>query len=374
MTMNGSVRIGSIKGIPVGIHWSLLLVGALLTFQLADANLPMAHPGHDAWVYWAAGAATTAMFLAAVLAHEIGHALVARRHGITVDGIDLWILGGMARLVDESPSPSVEWRVAAAGPVVSILTTLLFAAGAIGVDVATDARLVSASLAWLAVVNGLLAVFNLLPAAPLDGGRILAALLWRKHGDRLKAADVASQCGQFLGWLLIAWGAVGFVSGGGNLFTVFIGWFLLTAARQEAASARTRAALTGLSVRDAAWFGLARAGGGTDAGTMLWERSRMGDVGLVAVERADHSVAGLVTEARLWRVPDADLWNTPLSTLVTPLDRFGRATPDEPLLRALTRMRPLTPLVTVWDAGQLVGVVTTQAVQRRIVEAPARPV
>jgi Zn-dependent protease len=371
--MTGSIRIGKIKGIPIGIHWSLLLIGGLLTFQLADANLPAAHPGHENWVYWAVAAATTVAFFAAVLAHEVGHALVAIRNGITVDGIDLWILGGMARLSDEAPTASVEWRVAAAGPLVSVVATLLFAGGAIGLNALSDPGLISAALAWLAVVNGILAVFNLLPAAPLDGGRILAALLWRRHGDRVHAAEVASQCGQFLGWLLIAWGVVGFVTGGGNVFTVFVGWFLLTAARQEASAARTRAALTGLSVRDAAWFGIARAGPTMDAGTMLWERSRMGDVGLVAVERPDRTVSGIVTEQQLWKVPDGNLFTTPLAALAMPIERFGRAGPDEPLVRALARMRPFTPLVTVWDNGALVGVITSQAVQRRIVESPGTP-
>jgi hypothetical protein len=209
-------------------------------------------------------------------------------------------------------------------------------------------------------------VFNLLPAAPLDGGRILAAVLWRRHGDRVRAAETASQAGQFLGWALIAWGGLGFLFGAGNLFTAFIGWFLLTAARQDALAARARAALSGLTVRDAAWFGIARAGGGMDAATMLWERSRMGDVGLVAVERPDHSVQGLVTERQLWRVPDGALAFTSLATLATPIGRFGRADPDEPLVRALTRLHPLNPLLTVWDGSDLVGVVTPQAIQRHV--------
>jgi Zn-dependent protease len=364
--MPGSLRIGRILGVPVAIHWSLLAIGGLLTFDLATSGLPSAHPGHADWIYWVVAAATSIVFFAAVLAHEVGHAVVARRYDVGVEGIDLWLLGGMARLSDEAPSPKAEWRIAVAGPLVSILATVLFIGAAIGLNVLGDPGLLSAALAWLGVVNGILAIFNLLPAAPLDGGRILAAVLWRRHGDRLRAAETASQAGQFLGWVLIAWGLVGFLYGTGNLFTVFIGWFLLTAARQDAFAARARAALAGLTVRDAAWFGIARAEAATDAATMLWERSRMGDVGLVAVERADHSVQGLVTERQLWRVPDGVMGVTPLASIATPIDRFGRATPDEPLVRALTRLHPLNPLLTVWDAGRLVGVVTPQAIQRHV--------
>src|SRR5262249_47643876 len=153
------------------------------------------------------------------------------------------------------------------------------------------------------------------------------AVLWRRHGDRLRAAEAASQAGQFLGWVLIAWGVLGFLFGAGNLFTAFIGWFLLTAARQDAFAARARAALAGVTARAAAWFAMARAGSATDAGTMLWERAGMGDVGLVAVERPDHSVHGLVTERQLWRVPDGALYATPLASIATPINRFGRAAP-----------------------------------------------
>jgi Zn-dependent protease len=364
--MPGSIRIGRILGIPVAIHWTLLAIGGLLTFDLATGALPNAHPGHADWVYWVIGGATALIFFAAVLAHEIGHAAVARRYGVGVEGIDLWLLGGMSRLSDEAPTPRAEWRIAVSGPLVSIALGVLFVGSAIGLNVLGDPGLISAALAWLGVVNGILAVFNLLPAAPLDGGRILAAVLWRRHGDRLRASETASQAGQFLGWVLIAWGAIGFLFGGGNLFTAFLGWFLLTAARQDAFAARARAALAGLNVRDAAWFGIARAGGMTDAATMLWERSRMGDVGLVAVERPDHSVQGLVTERQLWRVPEGALDHTPLVSIATPIDRFGRAAPDEPLVRALTRIHPLNPLLTVWDDGSLVGVVTPQAVQRHL--------
>jgi Zn-dependent protease len=366
--MPGTVRIGSIKGIPIGIHWSLLAIGALLSFDLATGLLPATHPGRDTWEYWTAAAIATTLFFAAVLAHEIGHAIVARRHGVGVDGIDLWLLGGMARLTDEAPTPRTEFRIAVAGPLVSLAATGLFVGAAFGIEAWTGRGVAPAALGWLALVNGILTVFNLLPAAPLDGGRILTAWLWSRNGDRVRSTTTASQAGQFLGWLLIAWGAIGFLYGAGNIFTAFIGWFLLTAARNEAEAARARAALAGLTVADAAWFGIARAPESYDAGTMLWERSRMGDVGLVAVERADRSVRGLATERQLWRVPDGELFATSLASVATPIERFGRATPAEPLVRALVRFRPFAPLLTVWDGARLVGVVTPHAIERLVEE------
>ncbi len=369
--MAGTFRIGRILGVPIGIHWSLFGIGLLLTLTMATGNMPIAHPGHDSWVYWIVAAVTTAAFFATVLAHEIGHAVAARRYGVGVEGIDLWILGGVARLSDEAPTPKAEWRIAAAGPGVSILLTGALAAAAAVLDRAGAPGLATESVLWLAVVNGILAVFNLLPAAPLDGGRILASLVWRYTGDRLLATDRASQAGQFLGWLLIAWGLISFVRGGGSIITAFLGWFLLSAARQDAVAARARAALAGVTVGDTAWFGLARAPGTTDAATMLWERSRMGDVALVAVERPDGTVMGLASEHQLWRVRDGALATTSLASVATPIERFGRATADEPLVRALTRLHPLHPMLTVWDGDRLIGVVTAQAVDRRLDERQA---
>src|SRR3954464_4496934 len=128
--MAGTIRIGRILGVPIGVHWSLLGIGLLLTLTMATGNLPVAHPGHDAWVYWAVGGATTTAFFATVLAHEIGHAVAARRYDVGVEGIDLWILGGVARLSDEAPTPRAEWRIAAAGPLVSVMLTVFLGVGA----------------------------------------------------------------------------------------------------------------------------------------------------------------------------------------------------------------------------------------------------
>jgi len=364
--MAGTFRIGRILGVPVGIHWSLFGIGLLLTLTMAQGNLPVAHPGHETWVYWAVGAATTAAFFATVLAHEIGHAFAARRYGVGVEGIDLWILGGVARLSEEAPSPRAEWRIAAAGPLVSVLLTVLFGVTGVVLHAAGTTGLATESLGWLAVVNGILALFNLLPAAPLDGGRILAAVVWRHTGDRVLAADRASQAGQFLGWLLIAVGVIMFLRGNGSIITAFLGWFLLTAARQDAVATRARAALADVTVGDVAWYGIARAPGTTDAATMLWERSRMGPVRMVAVERPNGTVAGLVTERQLWKVREGALATTALASVATPIERFGRADAGEPLVRALTRLHPLHPVLTVWDADQLIGVVTPQAVDRRL--------
>ncbi|HMF03437.1 MAG TPA: site-2 protease family protein [Acidimicrobiia bacterium] len=228
-----SIRLGRIFGIPVGLDWSLLLIAGLLTLSLAGDQFPTEFPGEPTAVYWIVGLVAAGLFFASVLAHELAHSLVARRHGVEVDGITLWMLGGVAKLGGESPTAGAEFRIAGAGPATSVGLAALFGVSALIVSALGAPGLLGSALAWLALINGILAVFNLIPAAPLDGGRILSSLLWFHHGNRHRAAATAAQVGVVFGWLLIGLGGVGwlFGLGFGSLWTALIGWFLITAAR-----------------------------------------------------------------------------------------------------------------------------------------------
>jgi Zn-dependent protease len=187
---------------------------------------------------------TAVAFFATLLAHELGHAVVARRAGPRVEGITLWLLGGVAKLDGEAANPRAELGIAAVGPLIS----LVLAASVVAVSaVAGLPRLVVASVAWLARINLLLAIFNLLPAAPLDGGRVLRGLLWWRTQDRLRSAVVAARMGRLLGALLIGLGFGEFVVGAAisGLWLALLGWFLLNAARAEETNARLRQELLG---------------------------------------------------------------------------------------------------------------------------------
>src|SRR5215217_5591415 len=204
--MTASLRFGRIAGIPVGASWSALLIALLFAWSLGGDLLPAQVPGLVPAAYWLAGAAGAGLFLASLLAHEIGHALVARRAGLRVRGITLWLLGGVAQLEDEPASPRDELRVASVGPAVS-----------------------------LALANTALALFNLLPAAPLDGGRVLRGLLWRRHGSRVRASVTATRAGVWVGAGLVAYALLGTFTGWGvgTLWTSLIGFFLVTARSEE---------------------------------------------------------------------------------------------------------------------------------------------
>ena len=230
-------RLGTIAGIDVRVHWSLLIVAGLLTFTLAGSLLPSAVPGIAAAAAVVLGVTGAVLFLGSILAHELSHSLVAQRNGIGVKRITLWLLGGLAELEREPRSAGAEFRIAAAGPAMSLALAVVLAGAAWLVGLVTTPLAIV--LGWLALVNVVLAVFNLFPAAPLDGGRILRAALWRRSGDRWTSMATASRAGQVFGVVLGALALLQVVNGWGNgLWTALLAWFVWSAARGELAHAR----------------------------------------------------------------------------------------------------------------------------------------
>src|SRR6266849_5215358 len=200
--MGQSFSLGRISGIRIGVNWSVLIIVALLAYGLAAGQFPAEVPRRPEAEYVVAAIVTAVAYMGSLLAHELAHSLVARRNGVQVEGITLWLLGGVSRLQGEVPNPAAEVRVAGVGPLTSLVlgavctlvAWLLHGSGVGGVGVA--------ALAWLGGINILLAVFNVIPAAPLGGGRLLQAILWAVTKDRLKAAMGAARAGQVFGWAL----------------------------------------------------------------------------------------------------------------------------------------------------------------------------
>lgn len=251
--MRASFRLGRISGIPIGVHWSILVIFGLITWGLADVVLPQRQPGHPAAVYWVAAFTTSALFYLCLLGHELSHALVARRFGLDVRGITLWLFGGIAELGGDARSPEVELRVAVVGPVVSLVLAGLLAGMAAIADLSSAPALLVASMWWLSTINLTLGLFNLVPAYPLDGGRVLRAILWRRRGDQERATLGAASVGQIFAAGLITFGLLDLASGGqrGGLWLTGLGWFLHSAARSERLAVVVRRALGGIRVRDA---------------------------------------------------------------------------------------------------------------------------
>jgi Zn-dependent protease/predicted transcriptional regulator len=244
-----SIELGRIFGIRIGINWSWLVVVALITWTLAAGIFPETNPGLSDTTYIIIAVVAAALFFASLLLHELGHAVQARREGMEIEGITLWLFGGVAKFKGMFPNAGAEFRIAIAGPLVSLVLGILFAVGAWAVPTPEES---DAVLAWLGYINLTLLVFNLLPALPLDGGRVLRSILWQVRGDFRAATRTAATVGRGFGYFFIAVGILMFVFQGSfsGAWLAFIGWFLLQAATAEDRYAMVSDTLGDLRVRD----------------------------------------------------------------------------------------------------------------------------
>jgi Zn-dependent protease len=238
--------LGRVAGVEIGINWTWILIFALIVWSLAGVQFPAAAPGRSWPVYAAMGVASAVVFFGSLLAHELGHALQARREGVRIEGITLWLFGGVARIAGGFPSAGAELRIAIAGPAVSLALGCAFEIAAFAWP---GAGAVPAALTWLGYINLALLVFNLLPALPLDGGRILRAALWARSGDLTRATHRAARVSVVLAGVLLGLGLLETLSGGlGGLWLALIGWFVLEAGRSEERRVMAHAALEGVTV------------------------------------------------------------------------------------------------------------------------------
>jgi Zn-dependent protease len=345
----GSIRLGTYAGIPVRAHWSMAFIalwfGVLLSQDLGVVG----------------GVIATTAFFASILAHEFGHALVARRYGVNTQSIDLWALGGVARLDRESPNPRAEGFIAVAGPAVSLLLGVV----AFGAGLALQ----STVLIWIGFVNGVLAVFNMLPGAPLDGGRVLRAVRWARTGNKYRAMRDAGNAGRVLGWGMVGLGFVLMLNGQFGIFFMITGLFIALNARSEIMTSYVAEQLDGVKVRDLTFFGIAQASTDMDTDSMIDQRQRLGAAGAVAVVGDDGQLDGLVLEDQLWAVPSEHRPLTMLTQLMVPFTNLAKASLDEDLSTVLPRLNPRKPVVTVWNDGQLLGIVHPKRLEERLKQA-----
>lgn len=345
----GSLSLGRYAGIPVRAHWSIALIVLLFGTVLAER------------LGLTGAIVATLAFFASIVAHEFGHALVARRYGVQTESIDLWLLGGVASLDREPPTPRADGLIAVAGPAVSLLIGVV----ALGTGFAFQ----SAVLGWVGLVNLLLTVFNMLPGAPLDGGRVLRAWRWGRTGNKYRAARDAGQAGRFIGWAMAGLGLAMTLNGMPGIFIGLTGLFIAMNARAEIMGSFVAEQLDGVTVGDLTWFGVAHAGTDMDADSMIWQRQRLGSAGAVAVMGDDGELDGLVLEEQLWAVPSDRRAMIMLTNLMVPFNQLARATPDEPLSDVLHRINPLRPIVTVWADNRLLGVVPPKLLAERLKRA-----
>ncbi len=373
--MKQSVRLGRVAGIPVGIHWSVAVIVGLIAGILGAQVLPQMAPGQSTAAYWAVAIPGALLFVAALLAHELAHAFVAKRAGVPVRSITLWALGGVAELGGDPPTARADLRIAVAGPVTSLIAAAVFGGLAAGLNAAGAPAIAAGALIWLAIMNALLAAFNLLPGAPLDGGRILRAALWMRHGDRSRAARTAAGAGRIVGGALIGLGLVEAFTWGGveGLWLMLVGFFLITAANAEAAAQTAADALGGLLVRDVMTPEPAIGAGWISVGDFIDRVALHAVQSVFPVVGPDGALIGIVGLDRLSRLPAAARPVTRLGELAVAVPPDYLARPDDQASRLLTRPpldRQLAAVVT--DEGRIVGLVTIENLRQVIQRAQLR--
>jgi Zn-dependent protease/predicted transcriptional regulator len=355
--MRGSLTLGKIFGIPIKLHTSWFLVAALVTWSLAGSYFPQEYPGWATTTYWIVGAATAVLFFTSVLLHELGHSVVALREKVPVRSITLFIFGGVAQIGAEPRTAGGEFRIAIAGPLTSLLLAGL--SSLLSLSVASTTVL-TAPLAYLARINVMLAVFNLIPGFPLDGGRVLRAILWGLGGNFRTATQWASRVGRGVAFLFILGGMSQMFLGGflNGLWIVFIGWFIKDAAQSSYRQAVIRDMLTGVTVRDVMAQQCV-----TVPGDMQLDRLVANQV-LGAGQRcffvADGGkVEGLVTLQNIRTVPTGQRTQLTVSQVMTPVDALFLADSDEEVLNLLQKMDEAdVSQVPVTDNGNLLGMFT----------------
>ena len=369
--MNPQFKLGSVAGVPIGGSWSWLAVFGLIVWTLTASVFPDQNPGLGTPTYIGMGIAAALIFYASLLLHELGHALQARREGVPIIGITLWLFGGVARFGGDFPSAGAELRIALAGPAVSLALGAAF----VGLAATTDPpAAVGGVVAWLGYINLTLLVFNMLPAFPMDGGRVLRSLLWLARGDMPWATRIASTVGRGFGAGFVALGLAAFAVSAAfaGLWLAFLGWFLFAAATAEARHTATQSALGGITVGDL---------------MMRWPVTLDGDMLLAdaidllaGVGRhtaypvlVDGRLLGVVELARLMRVPRAEWGRRRVRECLLELSEVPVLREDEGAGEALDELaRSRLGRGLVLDRGRLVGLLSMTDIARAL-RPPIRP-
>jgi Zn-dependent protease/predicted transcriptional regulator len=358
-----SIRIGRLFGIDIGVNWSLVFVFALIAWTVATQVLPIDVPGQPALSYWVAGAAGAVIFYACLLAHELAHALVARRNGVKVAGITLWLFGGVSRLDGEPSSAGAEALIAGVGPLTSLAVALI----AFLLSLLPLPPLAADLVLWLALVNVALALFNLIPAFPLDGGRLLSSWFWWRSGSRRRGVHSAVRIARVFAYLMIAFGVFELFTGSvlNGVWIAFVGWFLLSAGSSEEVGSAVRGLLSHVPVSAAMTSPVVTVPDWLTVEQFLESIAPQHPFTTYPVRDPSGNLTGIVRLGDLMRMPPQSRASERLKDRARPIGEVPTARPDEDLAALIQRVgTALDQRVLVFDNGQLVGIMSPVDVAR----------
>jgi len=356
-----TVPLGRVLGIPLELDYSWFLVFALLTWALAVGHYPTEFKGWPPSLYWIMGAATAVMLFVSVLLHELGHSVVARRYKIPVRRITLFIFGGVSQIEAEAATAGADFRIAIAGPLVSLALAALFA---LLQPVVASVSPLFALARYLAYINVTLAVFNLIPGFPLDGGRAFRALVWRFTRDFQRATLIAASVGRGFAYVFILIGVWQLFAGNfvGGLWIAFIGWFLESAAVSQTQQVVLHDLLAGHTVAEAMSRDFIAVPAGATLQQLVDQHVLTSGRRSFLVQR-DQAVLGLLTLHHLVQIPRAQWATTTAEQAMIPSVRMKSARPDTELRAGLAEMdRDGVSQLPVMVDGQVVGMLRREDV------------
>lgn len=330
-----NIPLGRIMGIPLGLDYSWFLVFALLTWSLAGSYYPAEFKNWSPLLYWFMGAVTAIMLFVSVVLHELGHAAVALRYKIPVRSITLFIFGGVARIGAEPPSPTAEFRIAIAGPLVSLVLAVFFY---LVQPLVAGMEPLLGLAKYLAYINFALVLFNLIPGYPLDGGRVFRAIVWAVTKNMRRATLLAANVGRAFGFLFIFVGVWQVFTGNfGGLWITFIGWFLDRAAAAQVHQVMFQGLLTGHTVSQAMSNHCAAIPEELTLQQLVDDHILGSGQRCFLVNRGENPV-GMMTLHRIKEVPRQDWATTRAGRVMLPLEQLKRTSPDAELWAALQQM------------------------------------
>ncbi|MGE5644324.1 MAG: M50 family metallopeptidase [Acidobacteriota bacterium] len=364
--MRSHVKLGRIFGIEIGLHYSWILIALMIAVSLADL-FGSTHPDWGVPVVWASALLTALLFFVALVAHELSHSLVAKSQGLPVRSITLFALGGVAQIEGEPANAKAEFRMAIAGPIASaaIGAVCLGLAWLFGWRAASSTESpATAVLEWLGYINLSLAVFNMIPGFPLDGGRVLRSIIWHFNGNAPRSTRIAARVGRAVAVLFMAAGVVRFAAGAGfgGLWIAFIGWFLFDAAGSSYAAARLSELLGGVRVSDL----MVRDCPAVEAWTNLQsfvEDNALQTARFCFLVTSNGEMIGLISPREVGRFPQAQWRFKTVADVMRPLDGSQTISPDAPISEALETMgREDVNQLPVSEGGRISGVISRASV------------
>ncbi|MFQ5925023.1 MAG: site-2 protease family protein [Dehalococcoidia bacterium] len=363
--MGRTIQLGKIFGIPFRLDYSWFIIFFIITVTLSLFYFPSSYPLWGPSYYWIVGIATSLLFFASVVAHELAHSAVGIRGGIPVKSITLFIFGGVAHIAREATHPTTELKMAAAGPLSSVALAAIF----YGIHwLSSDFSVHLAALAlWLAMINALLAAFNMIPGFPLDGGRVLRSIIWLVTSNYVRATRIATMAGYGVSYLFILGGIVIFIIFGllfNGLWLVFIGWFLNNATRMSYRQTMLREALRGFTARDVMSRDCPLVPGNTTIRELVQGQLMLTTSQCFLVAEGE-KVGGLLTLRQIREVP-RDYWDiTTVGQAMTPVEKLKVVQPSEEAIGILERMdEENLDQIAVVGEGRVLGMILRDNLMR----------